>query len=547
MKRISLLLMVVVSIFMACSDETTVFTDPNDDIQLEASEDGLQSSIVYDNAGVLDIDDFSETSSVTGKNPPEDAGDYPLTLIAQVRPPSFSGATNLTASHVHLNGDFAFVSYNTVGEEWIGALDAINISDPNRPFVTSRIFYTNADISSLTYDDGFVYLVGGFDSERSATIDFNSFISKIEFTNGRFNLRNLNYAFQVGFVGTDVEVDANTVYVTSGKDGAVNSYNKADLNVINESPFSDIRSVSVKDQTVAILDASSGVQLLDQNLALIKEIAISSDFGDLTKKTLEFKNDKLFVPEAGQGAGVYNATTGDLIEYIPILVNPEGVAAGDIVTNAIASNEEMILLANGGAGLCLSEDNGNGTTDLVGVVELEGSINYVESKGDYIFAASGTEGLQIIKLNRPSQSLEAICADLPAYSGSANLNINANETVGYRGSKRFSGINVGGNLTLCGSWTVQNDVNISNNALFEMNGTLAVGNNNSNSTRNVVVNSGATLRIEGNLIIYGNLILNDGATLEFIGDSNVANIFGNVVMNNNVTISGTFDDVNNKF
>jgi hypothetical protein len=35
------------------------------------------------------------------------AGDYPLTLVAQVSPPPFAGGTNLTASHVNVEGDFA--------------------------------------------------------------------------------------------------------------------------------------------------------------------------------------------------------------------------------------------------------------------------------------------------------------------------------------------------------------------------------------------------------------------------------------------------------
>lgn len=88
--------------------------------------------------------------------------------------------------------------------------------------------------------------------------------------------------------------------------------------------------------------------------------------------------------------------------------------------------------------------------NIVGVVELNGSINYVESKGDYIFAASGKEGLQIIKLNRPDVGLEAKCSSVPAYPqwGSSWLNVDSGVTLAYSGSKRFNSISVNGDLLL---------------------------------------------------------------------------------------------------
>ncbi|MBT8315640.1 MAG: hypothetical protein KJP26_14375, partial [Maribacter sp.] len=163
----------------------------------------------------------------------------------------------------------------------------------------------------------------------------------------------------------------------------------------------------------------------------------------------------------------------------------------------------------------------------------------------YIFAASGKEGLQIIKMNRPSESLAASCTSLPSYSGSTNLNVNLGEDQAYRGAKRFSNIDVGGSLLLCGSWTVSNVVNVEDDALFEMNGTLVVGRNN--KRKNVIVHPGATFKVEGNLSIYGDLILSDGATLEFIGNGSVVNLFGSVVRGESTVVYGDFDDVKNKF
>ena len=545
MKRLSLAALVAVAFATSCSDETTVFSDTEDNISIEAQESVLDNSILFDDAGVLSINLTDGTSGKTSKTGEEMAGDYPLTLIARVDPPSFSGGENLTASHVDVDGDYAYVSYNTVEDGYAGGVDIINVSDPNNPQVTSRLYYSNADINSIAYDNGYVYAVGGVDAETSVRATANSFVVKIPASNGRLDVSGeLVYGFQEGFTANDVKVTESGILVTSGKDGLLTSYKSTDLSIQNDVSFSDLRSVAYNNGTIAVLDASQGVSIMDKNFAVSKEINISSDFGDASKRTIDFSTEKIYVSEGSKGAGVYNMTSGDLVEYIPILLNPEGTDSQDIVTNAVAINEDILLMANGGAGLCLTEEK-DGQTNIVGVVDLDGSINFVASKGDYIFAASGKAGLQIVKLNRPDQSLETRCEDLLAYSGSSNLSVNQGETKGFKGSKYFNSINVNGALLLCGTWSVNNSSYINSDGLFEMNGSLSIGRNN--KRKNITVNKDATLKIEGNLTVYGDIILNDGATLEFIGDASVANVFGSVKKLGTAQVIGEFRDVRNKF
>ena len=546
MNKTTLLCAAALALTVSCSDQTTVFSDPQDNIKLESSRQTLENSVVYDFAGVLEI---TEENSISGKFSNKSmvdlAGDYPLTLVAQINPPSYGGGENLTASHVHVDGNYAYVSYNTVEEGYAGGIDIIDIIDPTKPLVTSRLYYTNADINSIEYSDGYVYAVGGLDSEKSISATSNSFVAKIPALGGIINIgAGVTYGFQEGYNSTDVEVTSNTVVVSSGGDGSITVYDKRDMKVLNTALFPDLRSVASQNDEFAVLDASKGVSILDNNLNITKEININTDFGLATKRTLEFSNDKIIVSEGSKGAGVYNTITGEFIEYLPILISPNSIDTQDIETNAVAVNEDVILMANGGAGLCLSENNGN-NTNLYGVIQLDGSINYVESKDDYIFAASGRKGLQIIKMNKRSESLVTRCSTLSAYSGSSDLNVVLGEDQAYTGSKRFANIEVAGTLLLCGSWTVNNEVNVYAESLFEMNGTLVNGRNN--KRKNIVVHEGATFKVEGNLTVYGDLILNDGAVIEFIGTNSVVNIFGSVIKNGSVIVLGNFDDVKNKF
>lgn len=536
--------MVALFFAVSCSDETTIFENAEDSINLEKSDKVLDSSIMYDNSGVLDILEEDVITGKSSKSANDQAGDYPLTLVAQINPPSFSGGENLTATDIFIDGNYAYVSYNTAGMDYKGGLDIVNISNPNNPYLTSRAYSYDKDLNAVYYKNGYVYVVGGIDAEQSALATANSVIIRVAAVNGRLDTSDLKYVYQEGFNATEVEVSDNGIFVSSGKDGFITHYDSNSLEIVNQAPFADLRSFAMQDDKIAVLDASVGVRILNSDFSEASQISISSDFREGDKRTIDLDGNNIIVSEGSKGAGIYNISTGNLIEYLPILVNPDGVDTADIVTNAVAKNENVLLMANGGAGLCLAEEQGD-NTNLFGIIELSGSTNFVASKGDYIFAASGKSGLQIIKLNRPSDSLEASCANIPVYNGRRNLNVNEGENVAYQGSKRFNTVNVSGELLLCGSWTVSNDTNINDDASFSMRGNYVVGRNN--KRKDVKVNKNSVFRVEGNLTIYGDLILNEGSTIEFLSNNSVVNIFGEVKKDSSAEVIGTFDDVRNKF
>ncbi|UCD60132.1 MAG: hypothetical protein JSV59_09565 [Flavobacteriaceae bacterium] len=548
-KRAPFLLMASIFFLASCSDETTVFVDEQqENLILENDFEKLSGSINFENSGVLDIfEDEQVTNKKFSGAKVDKAGDHPFSLVAQVSPPSLGGSIFLTASHVDVDGDYAYVSYNKAGEEYYGAIDIVNVTDPHSPVVTSRLIYLNSDINSLQYSNGYLYAVGGLNKEASFTATSSSFITKIKINaGGTMDIgAGILYGYQPGDNATDVTVDGKDVYVTSGKNGSVTVYDVKDFAVKKEELFSDLRSLAYDNNKVALLDAGFGLRILDDNLNTEKEIPINSDFGTFTKRTVDFLDDKIVVAEGSKGVGLYSYSSGTLVQHIPISIDPNKEVTGDVVNNAVAFNKDVIFMANGGAGLSLSEDRGSSASPY-GVIQIDGSVNYVESKGDYAFAASGSQGLQIIKLNRLTQSLAATCTTLTEYDGTSKLVINQGQDIAFRGAKRFISIQVSGSLLMCGSWTVKNDVDIkSDSGLLEMNGNLLVGTNR--KRKEIKLEEGTTLRIEGNLTIYGDLDLKDGSTIEFIGSDSVVNIFGEVKIGDNVTIAGEFDDVQNKF
>lgn len=544
MKNVLLYALLLSIVIVSCTDSTTIFEQEEASFGNETNAAVLTNSIVYDKSGAMEIYEEGFQGGAQSIFANEQAGNYPLALVAQVSPPSFSGAENLTATDIHIDGDYAYISYNTAGGDYKGAVDIVNVSDPAAPRLTGRAYSYDKDLNAIHYINGYIYVVGGVDAEKSALATANSVIIKVAANDGRFDTSDLTYNYQEGFNANDALVANGSLYVTSGRDGYVTEFDTSSLEIVNEVPFQDLRSVVIKDGKYLVLDASAGVRILNSDLQETSQIQIDSDFREADKRTLDIMGDKVIVAEGRNGAGVYSINTGAFQEYIPITINPADVIENDIVTNATAYNEGVILMANGGAGLGLAEEEDD-VLSTVGVIELDGSTNYVASKGDYIFAASGREGLQIIKMNKPSEDLAEKCSGTPTYSGNANLNVGATQNFAYSGSRRFRSIGVSGSLLLCGTWTVNNAVSITDNGLFEMRGTFIVARNN--RRRDLTVGENATLRIEGNLTVYGDLILEDNATIEFLGDTSRVNIFGNVTGVNNANVLGTFDDIQDKF
>lgn len=538
MKNISLLALVTLFFIVAsCSDETIVYQEQlNDNLTIENNQANLDASVSFKNANILDVITENENTGKTSTLPYL-SGEYPLSLVAQIE----MNKEGLTATHVAVEDNFVFTSYNTVGETFSGAIDAIDISNPLIPILKGRLFLETADINSLAYDNGYVYAVGSFDSEKDITIEFNSLIAKIPVANGVFDKENIVYGYQEGFNSTDVKIIGDLVIVASGGEGLLKAYNKNSLEAVNDIPFDDLRSIAIKDDEISVLNASSGIKILNKSFDILNEINISSDFGDFAKRTIDYSDTQLLVSEGVNGAGVYDPNSGSFIKHLPIPIRPDGVQSQNIVTNAVAYNEDLLLMANGGAGLSIAK-NKNGNLETLGIIDIEGSINYVGSKGDYVFAASGTEGMQIIKLNKPNADLNQACGELSNYQdGYTDLNVSTGQDLGYNVGQYFRSIENSGSLLLCGWFVSNTNLLVKENSLLETNGRFWVRND-------LVIDGGAKLRVKGTyIIIYGDLILNDGATLEFVDNNVGVYVLGEVIRNGETLVEGSYIDHFNRF
>ncbi|MDR6157827.1 hypothetical protein QF023_001343 [Chryseobacterium sp. SLBN-27] len=541
----------------------TVLSCRNDDNDFQSQQENgpilssdaktLSKRIGFGNAGVLDIKPGTGGKTVT-------AGNFPLVLVAEVAPPVYNGKT-LRATHVAIEGNYAYVSYNTEGETYLGAIEVLNITNPNAPQLVMQAILPDTDVSSVRYDNGKLYIAGAKDIYASGAAS-PAFVGSMTL-NGGMLTSSLQQTVLTGKVGTDVTSNGSKYYAVSGATGVLAQLNKTNQQIEMSIPLNDLRALGYNNNKIVVLSGTEGVKIYDANgLNLITSFATSSDVAE-AKRTIDFIDGKLLVSEGYNGVGVYNLSSGTKLQKLSLPTQVTGVNPSDIVSNGVSVNSGRVFVANGGAGLYVYTSNNN-ELKLLGSLDLTGSSNFVMSRGEYIFVATGAGGLKIIKTVAPETGA-VNCSGYAAYDGNEWLNVNSGQTLEYSGTKSLQGINVNQTLTWCGALTVSQGINLNSNSTFNMYGQLYQGtqnnpwnslNINSGALLNLkgnlttyghmIMNSNANWKIEGNVTIFGNLTINQGSKIEFIGSNSSITIHGTVTKNGTSTITGTFTDVNNK-
>ena len=554
LKTLKLLAITNLILFVGCQGNEVEHSENQNEKRVIIDGSNQTNRIKANNKGVLSIkeapDEDPQLSSKLSdaKNALVDASDIasniPLVLIAEVEAPTYKGTT-LKATHVAINGQYAYVSYNVEGNIYLGALDVIDISDPENPSVIVNAIFPDTDLSSVNYYNNNLYLAGA-----SASLNNDgsnpAVLIKMPLENG-LPSDNLTLLDMTGYVATDVIANSNGIYGVSGSNGVLAKYNNTTQVLEQSVVINDLRAIGHYQNSIVTLSGTEGISVYNETtLAQTRQFATSQDIVE-SKRTIDFYTNHVLVAEGKKGLGVYNITNGTKLTNIDLpTITDEEINTNEIVTNAVSIENNHIFMANGAAGIAIYDfTEGISLENLTGTLEIDGSTNYVKSDNGYVFVAGGDGGLKIIKTVSTSTTGNSIeCTGLPTYRGSNWLNVNSNDPQAYSGSASLKGVNINDDLTFCGSLAISEGLNINNGGNFYMSGSLAQGSNNKKwSSFNI--NGGATLYLEGSLVIYGNMILNNGAKIVFLGNNSSITVYGDVIKNGSVTIEGNYTDTYN--
>lgn len=500
-------------------------------VVLNSNTSELSNRMDHSNSGVISL----TTPKLTSKKATiQGVDNFPMSLLAEVSPPTYEGKT-LTATHVDVKDNYVYVSYNTQGEIYLGGIDIIDISQPNNPKLVVQAILPNTDISTIVYSNGKLYFSGASSKDANPELVSSAFVAKMPLQNGLLTNDYLPVSL-IGNVGTGVAISNNNYFSISGNNGVLAKLNYSSNQIQSSIPIDDLRALGCIDNKIVVLSGTSGIKIYNaDSMALVSSITTGTDVPD-AKRTIDFQGANLLVAAGYSGLKVYSSA-GSLLQTLALPTGIADVDQGDIVTNAVSVSGDYVYSANGAAGVAVYKNSNNTLTSL-GSILTGGSANYVKSVGDYIFVASGTGGLKIIK--KLTASVD--CTTFSIYNGGEWLNVNSGENLNYQGAASLKGINVNQNLTFCGSLSVAQGVNINSQGVFTVKGSMAQGDTNNPY---LSFNVNGTFKVDGDVVIYGNFILNSGARLEFTSGSSIT-IYGNVTKNNGVTITGSFNDVSNK-
>lgn len=536
-KNVYLFSFLALSLLISCDDNNDNKNDQSlDSITITSDQNTLNQRLDYTNSGVIAI----ENGSLTGKAAENTVTSFPLVQIAEIKPPVDANGKTLQASHVTVNGNYAYVSYITRGDVYSGAIDVIDVSDPYKPKLVTSALIPNTDITSLTYSNGSLIIGAAKDVDKDPLLGSNpAVVFNMPLSSGLLTDK-LTTNYLESRVTTDVAANTSNYFAVTGDNGSLFKISTSTKAVTGKTAMADLRSIALTSDKVVILSGTKGVNIYNQTtLALQKSFTTSTDVSG-AKRTMDIDGTKLLVSEGPNGLGVYDINSGSKLQTIAI-----ATAGEDNVTNAVSINDGYAFLANGALGLNVYQP---GTQySLLGSVGIAGSSNYVKSSGNYIYVASGTGGLKIIKMEKPNTTF-ASCLTYGLYNQGKDLILNSNEIKSYQGATSINSaiINSGATLTHCGAISVLSNLTLNSGGTFNMRGSLSQGKYQQSNPTELIINSNSLLQIEGSVVIWGDLRLNSGAKINFIGNDSSITIYGKVTKGSNVTITGTYKDTENK-
>jgi hypothetical protein len=491
------------------------------------------------------------------------ASDIVLSLVGEVEPPVVDGV-QVQATHVVVNGNYAYVSYNVRGEAYKGAVDLIDVSDPTLPQVAMEVTFPSMEISSLALKDDILYMVGARDVDAYDEVTSPAVLVKMQL-DGDMLSEDISYQELEGTTGTDIAVGDNSYYSVSGTDGALASFAVSGGTPGTTVDAYDLRAVGIDGENLVTLSGTDGFKVYSLSTMAEKLAVDLSDDVEEAKRTIDFYDNNVLIARGFNGVGIYSLADGSAVNNLPMTtVDDTSIDANDLVCNAVTTSDDHIFMAEWAAGIVAYSLKG---TDLaapaeIGALGLDGSANYVANGDGYVFVADGTGGLKILKVVSSESDEDGTypCSSYPAYNGGSWLNINSGSSQSYSSSNTLAGLNVNDQLIWCGDLAVQYGVNINSGGELDVDGTLTVGSRYDWFSINTVV------VVTGDVTVYGSLNLNSNARLEIVGDNaklTVTNglylnsgsqivfdgtgaqiaVRGNIV-NNGGTVTGNYTDVN---
>ncbi|HYL54991.1 MAG TPA: hypothetical protein VEU73_05395 [Gemmatimonadales bacterium] len=376
----------------------------NDSIPIDAAGVGYPAAPLSASSRVLSTSTIGQAGILGG-------GSLKLRLKAEVAPPTVGGQV-LQATSVSMVGSQAVVSYNMIGNPYLGAVDVIAVNPGGQPTLTSRAVLQNADINAVYASGTSVYVAeatGDTGFQSPAVFEVMQLVGNNLVLNGNLRRGLTSYA------GTGVWASGTRAYATSGNTGALFVIDPVTLVPLDTISLHDARWVTVAGGKIVVVQGTPGqISVFDETtLAPLGTFAFKGADIAESKSTVALAGGKAFIAAGDSGVQVLSATTGAVVGSVP-RPNPDslGLSPSVVVSNAAAVDSDLIFISNGEAGVYVAQGSQafsatgsetQQTITMLGKLRFANlqSVNHVAYSADnkYLIVAAGLGGLKIVQVN----------------------------------------------------------------------------------------------------------------------------------------------------
>ncbi|WP_299551222.1 DUF4114 domain-containing protein [Seonamhaeicola sp.] len=358
----------------------------------------------------------SKSKSTTSKNGSQEQ--YYWEHVAEVDPLVLNGQI-LSATHFSLSDNRAYVSYHKQGNTHLGAVEIIDLSNPNFPSIISQATFLNSDINAVAsgFTEGssllkvWLAMSDAIHGAQLYELETDGSLFTENFT--RVNLSNIIDESGVSASANGISATDDYLYVTSGKTyGGTVQLNKNNLAPIASESYSNAKYIAVNGTTsnskVVSLVTGDNAQVKVDN---VKEGLSSNtyDIGSILhqnvqetyrgKSTMEFSpvnTNNIYIAKGEDGIALVDVTSGQIVN------ESKGTMLVVGNTNGVSTDEDYIYAANGSDGISISPHPTSNGEAIVPVfhwdmAEEGASANYIMADGEWVFIAKGGGGFKILR------------------------------------------------------------------------------------------------------------------------------------------------------
>lgn len=316
-----------------------------------------------------------------------------FTYVASVDAPKnpYSGTT-VQATNFAFDDRYAYVVYNTKDEEVSGALDIIDLNDPEKPVLVSSRLFTNAELADIRLIGKHALLVGqrsdGLEQAALVVVDVSDVTQP----------RRVATLDLPGHAATGIAVDGTTAYISTGDNGGL-----ATVEMSAPAAPTVTRFVSLPN-AVNVLRNYQSTYVLGGSRGSVYAV---NDSGDLVPFAENVASGPLTAPSrmAIWGGRIYtNAASGTFVGLALDDGQKTSLASISGTANGIDIGGGVAVLAQGELGTSVFEVSGSGSATSLGSFAFpgeNGSANQVRfgmvGGTAYIFLSNGLTGFRIIK------------------------------------------------------------------------------------------------------------------------------------------------------